>query len=343
VSLRTDLLDYHLPAHLVAQEPVSPRDASRLLVLHRAGDTIEHRSFTELPAYLAAGDCLVLNNTQVIRARLRGRRPTGGKVELLLVRAVAEDAWEALCRPVSKLRVGTRVTLEGGVEVEIAAAGEAPRRTVRFINVDSVPDFLAAHGHVPLPPYITRADRELDLERYQTVYARVPGAVAAPTAGLHFTSELLAALEAAGVRRSEITLHVGPGTFRPIESDSVDRHRIDPEWYSVTQGARELTARTRAEGRRIVAVGTTTVRVLETLARRGDAETACEGWADLFITPPFEFRSVDAMITNFHLPRSSLLALVAAFAGLERVQKAYSDAIANEYRFYSYGDAMLIL
>jgi len=342
VTLRTDELEFDLPAELIAQEPATPRDHSRLLVLHRETGTFEHRRFLDLPSYLATGDCLVLNDTQVIKARLFGRRETGGKVELLLVRALGPALWETLCRPAARLSPGTRVQLEGEAVALITAAGEEGRRTVHIEGVDSVDDYLSKHGHVPLPPYIARTDRPEDVGRYQTVYARTPGAVAAPTAGLHFTEELLGQLDRGGVERAFVTLHVGPGTFRPIATPEVSGHRLDPEWYSVSlEHARRIRG-AREGGGRIVAIGTTSVRVLETLARATPA-TDCEGWADLLITPPFEFRSVDAMITNFHLPRSSLLALVAAFAGLPLVLSAYHAAVKERYRFYSYGDAMLIL
>ena len=343
MTLRTDELDYDLPDALIAQEPATPRDSSRLLVLHRTSGKVEHRRFADLPDYLAAGDCLVLNNTQVIKARLFGRRETGGKVELLLVRPAGPDLWEALCRPAARLTPGTRVHLEGEAVAAIVAAGAEGRRTIKIEGVDPVEVYLSKHGHVPLPPYIARTDRQDDVARYQTVYARTPGAVAAPTAGLHFTEGLLDQLAGRGVERAEITLHVGPGTFRPISTPEVGEHKLDPEWFSVASESAQRIRETRAAGGRVVAVGTTSVRVLETLARAPSGMTDCEGWADLYIAPPFQFRTVDAMITNFHLPRSSLLALVAAFAGLSAVRAAYRTAVSERYRFYSYGDAMLIL
>ena len=341
--LRTDELDYDLPEVLIAQEPVTPRDSSRLLVLHRQRNQIEHRRFHDLGEYLAAGDCLVLNNTRVIKARLFGRRETGGLVELLLVRAVGPLIWETLCRPAARLSVGTRILLAGGALAVVTETGDEGRRTVRFDGVDSLAAHLAKHGHVPLPPYITRRDRPQDGTQYQTVYARTPGAVAAPTAGLHFTHELLEQLSSMGVRCAEVTLHVGPGTFRPISAATVREHRLDPEWVSVSSTNAEQIQRARECGARVMAVGTTSVRVLETLARRSAPASDYEGWADLFIAPPFDFRAVDAMITNFHLPRSSLLALVGAFAGLPEILAAYREAVKERYRFYSYGDAMLIL
>lgn len=343
MTLRTEELDYHLPEALIAQEPASPRDSSRLLVLDRATGEIAHRRFADLPSFLTARDCLVVNDTQVIRARLFGRRETGGRVELLLLRPVGPELWEALCRPAAKLSVGMRIHLEGDAAAVVTHTGGEGERTVKIEGVASVSAYLSKHGHVPLPPYITRADRPDDVDRYQTVYARTPGAVAAPTAGLHFTEPLLGRLAANGVERAEITLHVGPGTFRPISTPQVDEHRLDPEWFSVAPESAARMRATRVAGGRIVAVGTTSVRVLETLARAPAGVADCEGWADLFITPPFEFRFVDAMITNFHLPRSSLLALVAAFAGLAEVMGAYRVAVEERYRFYSYGDAMLIL
>jgi S-adenosylmethionine:tRNA ribosyltransferase-isomerase len=343
MTLRTDALAYDLPPELIAQEPAPRRDESRLLVLHREADKIEHRRFRDLESFLAPGDCLALNTTRVRHARCLGRRASGGKVELLLIRPAGDGQWQALGKPAAKLRPGERVALEGDLDAEILAIEPGGRLRVRLAGSDDLEAALDQSGHVPLPPYIARPDGAADRERYQTVYADTLGAVAAPTAGLHFTPELLDRLAARGVRMARLVLHVGPGTFQPITTDFVHEHRLDREWYAVSARTRRLLADTKAAGGRIVAVGTTSVRTLETLARRPAETGACSGWADLLVSPPFEFKLVDAILTNFHLPRSSLLALVAAFAGLERTLATYRIAVEEQYRFYSYGDAMLIL
>jgi S-adenosylmethionine:tRNA ribosyltransferase-isomerase len=341
--LRTEQLDYELPPELIAKEPVELRDHCRLLVLHRDTGQIEHRTFYEIGEYLTAGDCLVLNTTKVRKARLFGQRQSGGRVEALLLRPQDETTWVALCRPAARLKPGERIKFDGKVWGEVVAAGEDGERTIRFESTMPFDDYLEAHGHVPLPPYINRPDTPRDAVTYQTVYAREPGAVAAPTAGLHFTPQLLDALKAKGVAVAELLLHVGPGTFRPVLADTVQEHRLDPEWYRITPSAIGELRRCRAHGGRTIAVGTTSVRVLETVGLDQSRSDGVEGWSNLLIAAPYDFRAVDAMITNFHLPRTSLLALVAAFAGLDNVLHAYASAIAERYRFYSYGDAMLIV
>jgi len=346
--------DFQLPPELVAQEPLPVRDASRLLVLERASGTLEHRAFAELPQLLRPGDLLVTNRSRVFPARLLGRRQGGGDAEILLVRRLEADLWDALVRPGRRLRPGAVVDIGPGLSVRLedpetdapAAADRAqpsPLRRVRLLLTDLPPDVaLERHGHVPLPPYIRRADAPSDRDRYQTVYARERGSVAAPTAGLHFTNALFERLRARGVERAEIVLHVGPGTFRPVEAEDVREHRVDPERFSIPEEAAAAVERARAEGRRVVAVGTTATRALESSLdavgglRSGDGET------DLVIVPGFRFRVVDALVTNFHLPRSSLLLLVSAFGGRERVLSAYAEAVRHRYRFYSYGDAMLL-
>lgn len=341
--------DYDLPAHLIAQRP-APRGTSRLLVLDRATGRRTHARVTDLPAFLAPGDVLVVNDTRVVPARLIGRRdPSGGAVECLLLERVGPDVWDTLVHPGQKLRVGSRIVFEGpGVRLrgEVLARRFFGRRLVRLV-VEHGPDVdacIEAIGHVPLPPYIRRPDDPEDRERYQTVYARVRGSVAAPTAGLHFSDELLAALDARGVERVAITLHVGYGTFKPVRVERVEDHTVDPEPFEIGDAAARALTRALDKGRRIVAVGTTTTRALETAVRIGEGRVrAGAGRTDLFIYPGFEFRIVGALLTNFHLPRSSLLMLVCAFAGRERVLEAYRDAVAQQYRFYSYGDAMLIL
>ncbi len=342
--------DYDLPPALIAQEPLAQRDASRLLVLDRESGVLAHRQFRDLPEYLRAGDLLVLNETRVIAARLRGRRAGGGAAEVLLVRPAPDGRWLALVRPGSRLRPGTTLAIvdrEGRVAGQVVIeepAGEG-LRAVRP-GEPGVTDLLARAGEVPLPPYIRRpgGPSAADRDAYQTVYARVPGAVAAPTAGLHLTEPLLARLADRGVDVARLVLHVGPGTFRPVQVEDPADHHLDAEWCAVPPGTAAAVNRARERGGRVVAVGTTSTRALEAAARATGLPLAgFEGWVGLYIYPPFEFAAVDALVTNFHLPRSSLLLLVCAFAGRERVLAAYREAVAAGYRFYSYGDAMLIL
>ncbi|RMF45968.1 MAG: tRNA preQ1(34) S-adenosylmethionine ribosyltransferase-isomerase QueA [Anaerolineae bacterium] len=340
--MRTSDFDYELPPEFIAQHPAEPRDASRLLVLDRADGSITHRHFRDIGAYLRPGDVLVINQTRVIPARLYARKiPTGGKAEILLLRREDEYTWEALVGG-KRLKEGTRLQVEGGPQAEVVAVLDGPRRRVRFSA--PIEQHFPKAGHVPLPPYITAPLR--DPERYQTVYARQAGSVAAPTAGLHFTPHLLADLQAQGVAVAHVTLHVGLDTFAPVTEETPQEHKIHTEWCQVTPQAAEIINRARRTGGRIVAVGTTSVRTLESAARLaapGDAVAPFEGATDLFILPGYTFRAVDAMITNFHLPKSTLLMLVSAFAGRERILETYEKAKAAGYRFYSFGDAMLIL
>ncbi len=337
-----DDYDYELPPGRIAQYPADRRDASRLLVLE--GGAVRHARFRDLVALFREGDLLVVNESKVIPARLLGRKPTGAPSEVFLLRPAAGGdpyLWEALVRPGSKLKPGRTVVVADDLTVEIVDSAPGSGRVVRLVTPLAVELALERHGHVPLPPYMTREDEPLDRERYQTVYATVPGSVAAPTAGLHFTPEILAALDGKGVRRAALTLHVGIGTFRPVEGD-VDAHEMHAEWYTVPEAAAGAIAETRARGGRIWAVGTTTVRTLESVVEEDGQVRAGSGTTDLFIRPPYDFRVVDCLITNFHLPRSTLLMLVAAFAGYEPIMRAYEAAIAEGYRFYSYGDAMAI-
>ncbi|HSD66840.1 MAG TPA: tRNA preQ1(34) S-adenosylmethionine ribosyltransferase-isomerase QueA [Vicinamibacteria bacterium] len=337
--------DYPLPPDLVAQEPLAERDASRLLVLERASGRLAHHAFSDLPELLRPGDLLVTNRSRVFPARLLGRREGGGAAEVLLVRRREPTVWDAMVRPGRRLRPGTTVDVADGFRVRVESTPvPGGLRAVRLLLDGLDPDAaLERHGHVPLPPYIRRPDVGEDRERYQTVFAREPGSVAAPTAGLHFTPALLDRLRARGVERAEIVLHVGPGTFRPVDVRDVRAHRVDPECLTIPAETAAAVDRARAEGRRVVAVGTTTTRALESAlddggrVRPGDAET------DLVIVPGHRFRAVDALVTNFHLPRSSLLLLASAFAGRERVLAAYAEAVRLRYRFYSYGDAMLVV
>ncbi len=349
--------DFDLPPELIAQEPPTERGMSRLLVVTRGGGAFVHTVMAQVGDWLRTGDVLVVNDTRVFPARLLGTRvPSGGVVECLLVRRVAEGAgddprvqsWEALVHPGQKLKPGARMRFAGGglaLEGEILDRRFFGRRLVRLWveGASTVEAAVEAIGHMPLPPYIKRADRPADRERYQTIYARVRGSIAAPTAGLHFTEAILADLDARGVTRVELTLHVGYGTFKPVRVDTVEAHTVDAETFEVGDAAAAALTRARREGRRIVAVGTTSVRALESLAIGADGTIAPQrGDTGMFIYPGHAFRLVDGLLTNFHLPRSSLLMLVSAFAGRERVLAAYAEAVRTGYRFYSYGDAMLV-
>lgn len=338
--------DYHLPEELIAQQPVEPRDSSRLLVLHRATGRREHRIFRDLPEYLRPGDALVLNDTKVMPARLVGERAgTGGRAEVLLLRPVPGAAgyvWETLVRPGKKLRPGTRVLFGGGkLEAVVRDVTPAGGRVVEFFCAGDFQQVLEELGRMPLPPYIK--EELADPDRYQTVYARHWGSAAAPTAGLHFTPELLDRIAAMGVHIAYLTLHVGLGTFRPVQVEEVEEHHMHSEYYRVDpEVAATLNAARRAGGR-IIPVGTTVVRTLETVTTPEGEVQPGEGWTDIFIYPGYRFKAADALITNFHLPKSTLIMLVAAFAGRELVLETYAEAVRLRYRFFSFGDAMLIL
>ncbi len=339
--MQTSDYDYLLPPERIAQTPVEPRHAARLLVLPRSTGTLEHRTFWDVCDYLHPGDLLVVNQTRVIPARIFARKPTGGRMELLLLRRVVENTWEALVGG-KRAAPGLTLTLENGPQVEILQNLAGSRRLVRF--AEPIEAYLEQSGQMPLPPYIHTPLS--DPQRYQTVYASQPGSAAAPTAGLHFTPQLLERLQGQGVQMTQVTLHVGLDTFAPVTEDDPLEHAIHTEWCEVTpQAAAQINAARRAGGR-IVAVGTTSVRTLETAARAaapGDTVGATHGATGLYILPGFEFKAVDAMITNFHLPRSTLLMLVSAFAGRDTILGTYAEAVRREYRFYSFGDAMLIL
>ncbi|MBB6674266.1 tRNA preQ1(34) S-adenosylmethionine ribosyltransferase-isomerase QueA [Cohnella nanjingensis] len=346
--------DFELPERLIAQTPLSDRTASRLLVLHRDNGAVEHRSFRDLKEYLQPGDTLVLNDTKVIPARLFGTKAdTGAKVELLLLKNVEGDVWEALVRPGKKIRKGTTLSFGGSdpessekmkplLTATVEEEGEMGARLIRFAYEGIFNELLDRLGEMPLPPYIK--ERLDDRDRYQTVYARHEGSAAAPTAGLHFTDGFLEELAAWGVRICRVTLHVGLGTFRPVAVENVLEHRMHEEWYSVSPESAELLNRARSEGGRVVAVGTTSARTLETIGGRfGDGKIeACSGWTDIFIYPGYAFRLVSALLTNFHLPKSTLVMLVSALAGREATLSAYREAVGREYRFFSFGDAMFI-
>jgi S-adenosylmethionine:tRNA ribosyltransferase-isomerase len=338
--------DFALPDELIAQEPLARRDASRMLAVDGAAGAWRDEAFTDFPTHLRAGDVMVLNNTKVFPARLAGRRePTGGRVEVFLIRELEPLVWETLARPGRRLMPGRRVTFGGGrLRAEVLAAASDGRRTVRFSGDEPFAALVDELGRTPLPPYIKRdADgSDADRERYQTVYARQRGAIAAPTAGLHFTPQILQQVKERGARVVEITLHVGYGTFEPVRAADVAQHRVAAESYEIAPEAAEIINETRAGGGRLLAVGTTTTRALESAADDAGRIRAGAGQAALTITPGYRFRAVDALLTNFHLPQSSLLLLVSAFAGREFVLAAYAHAVAARYRFYSYGDCMLL-
>jgi S-adenosylmethionine:tRNA ribosyltransferase-isomerase len=340
--------DYELPEELIAQHPLSERDASRILVVDREHGTLEDEQFISLPKYLRAGDCLVLNNTKVFPARLIGERvPSGGTTEVLLLREIKPNLWQVLARPARRLRIGTRISFgDGRLQAIVTAANDDGTRLIQFEPRDNFLNMIAEVGQPPLPPYIKRdggAANVQDRERYQTVYARETGAIAAPTAGLHFTPNVFQEIKNAGVSITEVTLHVGYGTFEPVRVEDVSQHRVLPETFSIPAEAAEVINRSRTAGGRVIAVGTTTTRALESaVSAHGEVEPTSRV-ADLTITPGYKFRLVDALLTNFHLPRSSLLLLVSAFAGRELTLDAYGHAVSERYRFYSYGDCMLIL
>jgi S-adenosylmethionine:tRNA ribosyltransferase-isomerase len=345
--LRLEDLDYDLPNELVAQHPAARREDARLLVVERANGALHDRRVSDLPEWLRAGDVLALNETRVRPARLELRRPTGGRVELLFVRPEpghASEAWRVLAKPAKHAAPGAVLaTGDGAFAVEAVGEGEQGERLVRVIRGDLAAT-LRAQGAMPLPPYIHHAPGPEDLERYQTVYARVEGAVAAPTAGLHFTEALLERLAAGGVGRAKLVLHVGPGTFRPVTTADPLAHRMDEEWFDLGEAPAATLRGAREAGGRIVAVGTTSVRTLESACDVNGGEiAAASGWTRKFIHPPYRFQAVDALLTNFHLPRTTLLLLVAAFAGEDRLRAAYAHAVRERYRFYSYGDAMLVV
>ncbi len=340
-QLRLSDFDYALPESLIAQEPSPIRDRSRLMVLDRKTGAVEHRVFSDIENYLVPGDLLVVNDTRVFPCRLQARKPGGGKAEIFLLNELERNLWSALVKGVSGR--GRRVALSPGTEAEIVEEHGDGTRTIRFHGAEDIRNVLSDIGLVPLPPYIKREPTATDRERYQTVYAASEGAVAAPTAGMHFSQDLLTRLSGKGIETAAITLHVGPGTFQPVRADRIIEHRMLSEQYVISKAAAESINRAKSEHRRVIAVGTTSVRALETTSRTSGAVVAGKGQSELFIYPGFEFRITDGIITNFHLPKSTLLMLVSAFAGRERILSAYGTAVGERYRFYSYGDAMLIV
>lgn len=338
-------LDFELPEALIAQAPPAERDAARLLVLSRDEGSIEHRRVLDLPSLIEPA-LLVFNDTRVLPARVFATKPTGGKVEILLLERHGEpgerETWSALARGTKSLRAGMALQVAPGFGAEVRAIHEGGEIEVELAAEGGVRAALAAHGNIPLPPYIRRAADASDAERYQTVFAKHEGSVAAPTAGLHFSERMLEALDAAGHRTARVTLHVGPGTFAPLRAEKLDEHVMHEEAWEVPEDAARAIADARAEGRAVVAVGTTVVRTLESACGEAGVVRAGRGRTSIFIRPPYAFRAIDALFTNFHLPRSTLLALVMAFAGIEPTRAAYREAVAERYRFFSYGDAMLV-
>ena len=340
--MKTSDFYYDLPQELIAQDPLEDRSSSRLMLLNKKTGEISHEVFRNLPAYLNPGDCLVLNNTRVIPARLLGvREGTLGKVEVLLLKRQSDGVWETLVKPGKKCRPGARLSFgEGLLKAEVLEVVEDGNRLVRFEYDGIFEEILDRLGQMPLPPYITHQLK--DRERYQTVYAKYDGSAAAPTAGLHFTPELLDTIREKGVSVAEVTLHVGLGTFRPVKVEDVTEHHMHSEYYRITEETAAVINRARAQGGRIICVGTTSCRTLESAAEEDGTIPASEGWTDIFIYPGYRFKATDALITNFHLPESTLLMLVSALAGKEHIMEAYRQAVAKRYRFFSFGDAMFI-
>lgn len=333
--------DFYLPEELIAQTPLEKRDGSRLLVLDKESGAMEHRHFYDLPEYLHVGDCLVLNNSRVLPARLIGTRPGGGAVELVLLRDLGEGRWECLSRPGRKTKPGTELFFGGGeLKATVEAVAEGGNRIVKFDYRGIFLEVLERLGKMPLPPYIK--EELQDPERYQTVYSRELGSAAAPTAGLHFTNELLEKIQAMGVKVCYVTLHVGLGTFRPVKEDEIENHEMHSEFCIIPEDTARTVTETKQNGGRIVAVGTTSCRTLESFAKDDGTLEACSGWTDIFIYPGYSFKCIDALVTNFHLPESTLIMLVSALAGREHILNAYRTAVEEKYRFFSFGDAMFI-
>lgn len=345
--MKLEEFDYFLPQSLIAQYPTPEREESRLLVLGRRDGRIEHRLFKDIPNYLSPGDLLVMNNTRVIPARMLGRKRSGGRVELLLIpspNGTNQGEFEVLVKNLGRVKENEKIEIQFGEglcgEIKSVKGG---RGWISFSTNDSIPNILKKYGHVPLPPYIKRKDESLDRDRYQTVFAEREGSIAAPTAGLHFTPSLLQSLREKEVRFTFLTLHIGPGTFTPVKVKNIEEHSMEAEWVEIPEETAKLINETKEKGGRVIAVGTTTTRSLESFCDEKGRVRPVKGYTSLFIYPPYSFRVIDGLITNFHLPKSTLLMLVSAFAGRDLILKTYQEAIKKEYRFYSYGDAMLIL
>lgn len=341
MSLKTSDFYYDLPEELIAQTPAEPRDSSRLLVYHRKEKRIEHKIFRDIADYLKAGDLLVVNRTKVLPARLFAHTANGGRVEVLLLKRLNLGEWEVLVRPGKKCKIGTRLVVNEELSLEVTGITDSGERYVRFFYEGAFEDVLSRAGTMPLPPYIH--EKLKDQTRYQTVYCRENGSAAAPTAGLHFTTELLNKLQAKGVEIAEVLLHVGLGTFRPVKVENVLEHKMHSEYYEIGEEAAEKINRAKREGRRVIAVGTTSVRALETVADETGFVSPCKGDTEIFIYPPYKFKCVNALITNFHLPESTLLMLVSSLCSREEILQVYKTAVEERYRFFSFGDAMMIV
>lgn len=341
--MKLEDFDYNLPEGLIAQEPAESRDKSRLLILHKDSGIIEHREFPSCVDYFRTGDVLVINNTKVLPARLMGiKDKTGARIEVMLLKRNSLDTWETLVRPGKRVTSGTEIIFgDGSLTAEAIGVTDAGGRILKFKYEGVFEDILDRLGQMPLPPYIKKT--LADKERYQTVYALTPGSAAAPTAGLHFTPELLNKIRQEGVQIVEVLLHVGLGTFRPVKAENILEHQMHSEYFEISSDAAAVINRAKKTGGRIIAVGTTSTRTLETAADDGGLVKSGSGWTDIFIYPGYRFKTVDMLITNFHLPKSTLLMLISAFAGREKILKAYHQAVAEQYRFFSFGDAMLIL
>jgi S-adenosylmethionine:tRNA ribosyltransferase-isomerase len=342
--MRLEAFDYHLPKSLIAQYPSPQRGESCLMVLHRNPGILEHRQFKNISDYLRPGDLLVMNNTRVLPARLIGCKETGGKIEMLVIpsRNGTKGEWEVLLRNAGKVKRGARIRFDETVYAELNEV-KGGKGKISFPDPRPIEDLLQSFGHIPLPPYIKREDEPLDRDRYQTVVAERDGSIAAPTAGLHFTQDMLQSLKEKGVKITCITLHVGPATFTPVKTTDIEEHSMAEEWVEISEQVAGQIEETRERRQRVIAVGTTTTRALESFADKKGRVKPGKGAASLFIHPPYQFRVIDGLITNFHLPKSTLMMLVSAFAGREFIMKAYQEAVMKRYRFYSYGDAMLIL
>lgn len=339
--MKTSDFDYYLPEELIAQTPLKDRDHSKMLVLDKVTGEITHDRFDDIVNYLNKGDVLVLNNTKVIPARLIGEKEeTKAVIEVLMLKDLGNDEWECLCKPAKRVKVGTIINFGSELKVKCTFAGEDGIRHFKFIYDGILLEILDRLGDMPLPPYIH--EKLEDKDRYQTIYAKESGSAAAPTAGLHFTKELLKKIEDKGIIIKEITLHVGLGTFRPVSVEDVNNHKMHSEFYRMNKDTADVLNLAKKEGRRIISVGTTTTRTLETIMNLYDEFKECSGWTDIFIYPGYKFKAIDALITNFHLPKSTLVMLVSAFAGKEKIMNAYKEAVENKYRFFSFGDSMFI-
>jgi S-adenosylmethionine:tRNA ribosyltransferase-isomerase len=339
--MKTEEFNYFLPQELIAQTPSEPRDSSRLLVYDRKTGSVTHGVFRDIINYINKGDVLVINNTRVLPARLIGKTPNGGTVEVLLLKRLDINTWEVLTKPGKKARTGSRIIFSDELSCAVKAYGEEGIRIVKFDFSGVFEDIINKIGLMPLPHYIKEELK--DKERYQTVYSRISGSAAAPTAGLHFTKPLLEKIKEKGAEIAEVLLHVGLGTFRPVSSENIEEHKLHSEYYEVSENTAQIINRAKAENRRVIAVGTTSVRVLESIADEKGFIKSCKGETNIFIYPPYKFRCVQSLITNFHLPKSSLIMLVSAFAGKEEILRLYETAVKEKYRFFSFGDAMLIL